>query len=111
MKILLIGAKKFPNSREGGIDIVVEKLALTMAELGHEVTVLVRKRKKQSVLNEYKGIKIVEIFTINKKATDALVYSYFATKYALKHKFDVVHFHAEGNTFLLIKQKEVVQRS
>ena len=107
MKILFIGAKKFPNSREGGIDIVVEKLALKMAELGHDVTVLVRKRKNQIVPKEYKGVKIVQIFTINKKATDALVYSYFATKYARKHKFDVVHYHAEGNTFFINKTKNI----
>lgn len=107
MKILFIGTKKFPNSREGGIDIVVEKLALRMAELGHDVTVLVRKRKNQVMPKEYKGVKIVQIFTINKKATDALVYSYFATKYARKHKFDVVHYHAEGNTFFIDKTKNI----
>ena len=107
MKILMIGAKKFPNSREGGIDIVVERLAVFMSQMGHDVTVLVRKRKGVEKFREFNGIKVVSIFTINKKSLDALVYSFFATRYAQRHHFDVVHFHAEGNTFFINKTKKL----
>lgn len=95
----MIGHKTVP-SRDGGIEIVVEELASRMVKEGHEVTLYNRKRKNNPSKSEYKGIKIKDIFTIDKKSLDAIVYSYFATKKAIqeakKGKFDVIHFHAEG---------------
>ena len=38
MKIAMIGHKRIP-SREGGVEIVVEELAVRMAALGHDLTV------------------------------------------------------------------------
>lgn len=99
MKICMIGHKTVP-SRDGGIEIVVEELASRMVKEGHEVTLYNRKRKNNPSKLEYKGIKLKDIFTIDKKSLDAIVYSYFATKKAIKEakkgKFDVIHFHAEG---------------
>lgn len=99
MKICMIGHKTVP-SRDGGIEIVVEELASRMVEQGHEVTLFNRKRKKMPSKHLYRGIKIKDIYTINKKSFDAIVYSYFATRKAIKlarkGEFDVIHFHAEG---------------
>ena len=99
MKICMIGHKTVP-SRDGGVEIVVEELAKRMVKEGHDVTLFNRKRKNKPSEALYKGIKLVDIFTINKKSLDAIVYSYFATKkvikLAKKRLFDVVHFHAEG---------------
>lgn len=95
----MIGHKTVP-SRDGGVEIVVEELATRMVNEGHEVTLFNRKRKENPSKPEYKGIKLKDIFTVNKKALDAIVYSYFATKRAIKEakkgKYDVIHFHAEG---------------
>lgn len=106
MRIVMIGHKYVP-SREGGVEIVVDELATRMAALGHEVTLFNRKRKEYQKINEYKGCKVEEIFTINKKSLDAIIYSFFATsrakKLIKKHKVDVVHFHAEGPCFFLNK--------
>ena len=106
MKILMIGAKSFPNSREGGIDVVVQNLAEQMVRLGHDVTVLVRKKRHQKLPPEYNGVKIKEIFTLNFKNTDAVVYSYFATSFAKKSDADIIHYHAEGNTLFLKRLKK-----
>ena len=99
MKICMIGHKTVP-SRDGGVEIVVEELATRMVNDGHEVTLFNRKRKDNPSKKEYKGIKLVDVFTINKKSLDAIVYSYFATRKAIKlakkGEFDVIHFHAEG---------------
>lgn len=104
MNILMIGHKYVP-SRDGGIEIVVEELSTRMVEQGHKVTLFNRKRKDYPKINEYKGCKIKNIFTINKKSLDAIVYSFFATLKARrlmkKGKIDVVHFHAEGPCFFL----------
>ena len=102
----MIGHKYVP-SREGGVEIVVDELSTRMAAQGHEVTIFNRKRKEYSHIESYKGCKVEEIYTINKKSLDAIVYAYFATKRAKKlikkGQVDVVHFHAEGPCYFLNK--------
>lgn len=105
MKILMIGAKQY-LSREGGVDIVVERLAEEMSKLGHEVTVLTHKRKGKKPISYNGKVHVKEIFTIEKKSTAAIIYSYYATKYAKRNNFDIVHFHAEGNTLFLKKLRK-----
>ena len=104
MRILMIGHKYVP-SREGGVEIVVENLATRMASLGNEVLIFNRKRKDYPQINEYKNCKVENIFTINKKSLDAVVYAFFATlkarKLIKKKQIDVVHFHAEGPCLFL----------
>lgn len=100
MKIVMFGHKTIP-SRDGGVEIVVEELATRMHERGHDVIVLNRKRKNSNSQKSYKGVKLYNIFTINKKSLDALVYSFFATLKARFLKPDVIHVHAEGPCFFL----------
>ena len=104
MKIVMIGHKYVP-SREGGVEIVVENLATRMAAQGHEVTLFNRKRKEYAPITEYKGCKVESIFTVNKRALDAIVYAFFATlkakKMLKKKQVDIVHYHAEGPCFFL----------
>ncbi len=112
MKIAMIGPKRIP-SREGGIDVVVGRLSGELVALGQDVTVYVRKKKGIQVPESYRGIRLKEVFTIDKKATDALVSSFLATLRALFGKYDVIHFHALGNTCFLFltaftKKKVVV---
>lgn len=71
MKIAMIGHKHIP-SREGGIEVVVEELSTRMVKLGHSVTCFNRKGRHVSggeieKLKEYKGVKIKEVFTIERK--------------------------------------------
>lgn len=104
MRIVMIG-HKFVPSREGGVEIVVDELATRMAELGHKVTLFNRKRKNYKNFTEYNGCKVEEVFTINKKSLDAVVYAFFATLKARrmikKGLVDVVHYHAEGPCIFL----------
>lgn len=104
LKIAMIGHKYVP-SREGGVEIVVEELATRMAEQGQSVIIFNRKRKEYEKNTEYKGCKIENIFTINKKSLDAIVYSFFATlkvrKLLKRKQVDIVHYHAEGPCFFL----------
>ncbi len=104
MKIAMIGHKYVP-SREGGIEIVVDEISTELAKMGHNVTIFNRKRKQNKKINEYNGCKIVEIFTINKKSLDAIMYAFFATlkakRMAERGELDIIHFHAEGPCFFL----------
>ena len=102
MKIAMLGQKRIP-SREGGIEIVVEELSTRMVEKGHEVTCFNRKGHHVSgddfdleQLNDYKGVKLKSVCTIDKRGLAAMSSSFFASVKATLRKFDVVHFHAEG---------------
>ena len=117
MKIAMIGHKHIP-SREGGIEVVVEELSTRMVKLGHSVTCFNRKGKHISggeieKLKEYKGVKIKEIFTIERKGLAAMTSSLFATLSASFSNYEVIHIHAEGPAFFsfipkLFRKKVVV---
>lgn len=101
----MLGHKRIP-SREGGVEIVVEELSLRMVNLGHKVVCFNRSGSHVSGkdfiinnLNEYKGIKIKYVFTIDKKGLAAVSSSFFATLRVCFGSFDVVHIHAEGPAF------------
>lgn len=99
----MIGHKRVP-SREGGVEVVVGELSSRMAQLGHSVTCYNRKGHHVAG-NEFdvekndksiSGVKIKEVFTIDKKGLAAITASFFAAISASFSRFDVVHFHAEG---------------
>lgn len=107
VKIAMLGHKSIP-SRQGGIEIVVEELAVRMAALGHQVTIYNRsghhvsgKEFDQKKLREYKGIRMKYVPTIDKKGLAAVSASFFAAVAAAFGKYDVVHFHAEGPCAML----------
>lgn len=102
LNIAMLGHKRIP-SREGGVEIVVEELSTRMVEAGHTVTCYNRKGHHVSgkefdsqTLCEYKGVKLREVITIDKKGLAAMTSSFFAAIKATFGKYDVVHFHAEG---------------
>lgn len=109
LKIAMIGHKRIP-SREGGVEIVVEELSKRMVNAGYTVHAYNRRGHHVSgkeyemvnvKLNEYEGIKIIQVPTIEAKGLAALTSSFFATIKALFGKYDVIHFHAEGPCAML----------
>lgn len=110
LRIAMLGHKHIP-SREGGIEIVVEELSTRMVNLGNSVTCYNRKGHHVSgkefdtgitgELKEYKGVKIKDVFTIDKKGLAAMSSSVFAALHVAFGKYDVVHFHAEGPCAML----------
>ena len=107
LKIAMLGHKRIP-SRAGGIEIVVLELATRMAQTGHSVTCYNRKGHHVSGADfdrlktkEFKGVKLKEVCTIDKKGLAAMTSSFFAAVAAAFGKYDVVHFHAEGPCAML----------
>lgn len=107
MKIAMLGHKRIP-SREGGIEIVVEELCTRMVADGNDVTCYNRKGHHVSGkeydngnMTEYKGIKLVDVTTIDKRGLAAMSASVFGAIKAAFSKCDVVHFHAEGPCAML----------
>lgn len=107
LNIVMLGQKRIP-SREGGVEIVVEELSTRMVKMGHSVTCLNRKGHHISgkqydgqVLNEYKGVALKTVPTVNMKGLAAMTASFTGAFYAAFGKYDVVHFHAEGPCAML----------
>ena len=79
LKIAMIGHKRIP-SREGGIEIVVEQLAVRMVQAGHSVDVYNRGGHHVSSsgnddnkkFKQYKGVRIITIPTFENKKLNAL---------------------------------------
>lgn len=107
LRVAMLGHKRIP-SREGGVEIVVEELSARMVNMGCDVTCFNRKGHHVSgssydneKLKEYKGIRLIEVFTLDKKGLAAMTSSFFASLRAAFGKYDVVHFHAEGPCAML----------
>ena len=101
-RIAMLGHKRVP-SREGGVEIVVEELAKRMVQRGHKVTCYNRRGRHVSDAsvsmyegNEYAGIRLKSVPTIDAKGLAAVTSSFFANVKAALGKYDVVHVHAEG---------------
>lgn len=106
LQIAMLGHKRIP-SREGGIEVVVEELSTRMVRLGHEVTCYNRrghhvsgKEHDGEKPKEYHGVRLKNVFTINRKGLAAMTSSFSAAVCSAFGKFDVVHFHAEGPAFM-----------
>ena len=117
MKIAMIGHKRIP-SREGGIEIVVGELSSRMVKKGNEVVAYNRKSEhiagkdfeNNAGLKEYSGVRLEWIATPNSSKLNAIVYSAFATLKAVFKKFDVIHFHAEGPSAMVLPAKLLGQK-
>ena len=106
MKILMFGHKRIP-SREGGVEIVVEELCHRMVDLGHTVTCCNRAGHHVSGMqfdidteNEYKGIRVKKVWSIDKRGLAAVTSSLMSALYSIVSGADVVHIHAEGPAFM-----------
>ena len=106
LNIAMLGQKRIP-SREGGIEVVVEELATRMVQQGNKVTCYNRSGHHVAgtefdteSLSEYKGVKLINVFTMEKKGLAAVTSSIVASIRSAFGKYDVVHIHAEGPAFL-----------
>ena len=79
LRVAILGHKTIP-SRQGGIEIVVEQLAVRMVKLGQQVTVYNRsghhvsgKEFDEKRVNEYQGIRMKYVPTIDKKGARDII--------------------------------------
>lgn len=111
MHIAMIGHKRIP-SREGGVEVVVDELSVRMAAMGHRVDAYNRFGHHVSGKKYddeygwkgrkfYKGIRVYIVPTFRRSSLNAIVYTFFATIMALFHRYDVIHYHAEGPCAML----------
>ena len=98
----MYGQKRIP-SREGGIEVVVAELASRMVRAGHHVTCYNRlghhvsgREYDTEHSDTYQGIRLKNVFTINRKGVAAVTSSFFGALCTAFGRYDVVHIHAEG---------------
>jgi len=100
LNIAMLGHKHM-LSREGGIEIVVKELATRLAARGHYVVCYDRSSHHVSggeveKIDEFEGVKIVPVWTVEKKGFAAMTSSLSAVWKAAHSSADIVHIHAEG---------------
>ena len=100
LHIAMLGHKHM-LSREGGIEIVVKELATRLSARGHHVVAYDRNTHHVSgeeieKKTEYQGVKIIRVWTIEKKGLAAMTSSFSAAWKASLSCADVIHIHAEG---------------
>lgn len=95
MKIAMLGHKQVP-SRQGGIEVAVEALAVRMAQRGHDVTLYNRGKNTAITTNLYNGVHICSVPVIPLSGISAVMGSVFAILRAVFGRYDCIHIHAEG---------------
>lgn len=100
MRIVVTGTRGIPDIM-GGVETHCEELFPRLALMGHEVTVVRRKSYVKDQLDEWRGVRIVDIETPKKKAFEAIVHTFKAIVKAKKLKTEVVHIHAIGPALLV----------
>lgn len=100
MKIAMIGHKRIPG-REGGIEVVVEELSSRLTNKGIDVVAYNRRKKGYKSPPFYKGIELKDVFTIEKKSTDAIIYSFLTSVLVSFSRCSVIHYHGIGPSLFL----------
>lgn len=97
MKIVVIGTRGIPRI-PGGVETHCEELFPRIAQMGHEVTVIRRSCyiDDDNHIDEYRGVKLVDVYAPRKKSLEAIVHTFLAVIKAKRLKADIVHIHAIG---------------
>ncbi|MBE5801568.1 MAG: glycosyltransferase family 4 protein [Clostridiales bacterium] len=103
----MLGHKRIP-SREGGVEITIEQLAVRMVAQGHQVICYNRKghhvsgkQFSSAQLLEHQGVQLKTVPAINLRGIAAMSASVFASIRAAFGRYDIVHYHTEGPCAML----------
>ena len=111
MKIVVTGTRGIPDMM-GGVETHCEELFPRIAaKKGYDVTVIRRKSyvtptplspgKEPDSLQEWKGVKLVDVETPKKKSFEAIIHTFRAINQAKRMGADVLHIHAIGPALLV----------
>lgn len=100
MKILVTGTRGIPNIM-GGVETHCEELFPRIVRLDGDVTVIRRSNYVNDHLNEWKGVKLVNIESPKKKSLEAIVHTFRAINYAKRNGAEILHVNAIGPALLV----------
>lgn len=101
MKIVVTGTRGIPDI-QGGVETHCEELFPRIAALGHDVTILRRRCYVEpgNRIAEYKGVKLIDLYTPRKKSIEAIVHTFLAVMKARRMRADIIHIHAIGPSLM-----------
>lgn len=97
MKIGILGTRGIP-ANYGGFETFAEQLGTRLVARGHEVTVYGRKHYATVGRQDYRGVKLVILPTIQHKYFDTFVHSLLSVLHALFRRYDVILLCNAGNS-------------
>jgi glycosyltransferase involved in cell wall biosynthesis len=97
LRIAMIGIKAIPAAN-GGFETAVDAMSRGMVAQGHEVVVYNRTGMTDFQGDDYQGVKLVTLPTIQSKNLSTIVHSFLATLHVAFHRVDVVHYFITGTT-------------
>lgn len=101
MKIVVIGTRGIPNIL-GGVETHCEELYPRLARLGHDITIIRRSSyvTENNKCHEYKGVKLIDIYTPKRKSVEAIIHTTLAVIKARGLRPDILHIHSIGPSLL-----------
>lgn len=114
VKVAMIGHKDFP-SRSGGVEVMVGGLARSLVERGYDVTVYNRGLEKHHNVYDVDGVHARRVFTLQKPALNATIYSFYVVGDPLKELYSncglfVLPSHTEGLSLSLLEALSIGAR-
>jgi glycosyltransferase involved in cell wall biosynthesis len=97
MRIAMIGIKALPP-QYSGFETAADEISRRLVKLGHQVVVYNRSGLSTHRGNDYHGVRLVTLPTVQTKNLSAIVHSALATLNVLFRQVDVVHYFITGTT-------------
>jgi len=89
MKIAIMGIRGIP-ANYGGFETFAEKISIGLVEKGHDVTVYCRTNNVSYNEPFYKGVKLVQLPTIQHKYADTVAHTFLSVVHSLINRYDVI---------------------
>jgi exopolysaccharide biosynthesis WecB/TagA/CpsF family protein len=96
MKIAFLGTRGIPRCYSG-FETFVEEVSVRLVQRGHQVTVYNRIPFNTYAGDQFQGVRIVRLPTLQTKETDSFVHSLLSTIHAMGQKYDIIYYCGVGN--------------
>jgi glycosyltransferase involved in cell wall biosynthesis len=101
MRIAMIGLKALPP-QYSGFETAADEIARRLVVMGHEVVVYNRAGLSTHEGNDYEGVKLVTLPTINSKNLSSITHAFLCTLHVLFNRVDVIHYFTTGTTLFAL---------
>ncbi len=98
-KVVVTGTRGIPNIM-GGVETHCEELFPLIAGKGYDVTVIRRSEYVKDDLQEWNGVRLVNVSSPKKKTFEAIIHTFRAINRAKALGADILHIHAIGPAIL-----------
>lgn len=101
MRVMFLGLRGFPQV-QGGVETHAEHLCPLLAELGCEVTAIVRSPYMPAEKGcEWRGVRFVRVWSPKSKGLEAIVHTFLGVLVAAVRRPDVLHIQAIGPALMV----------